>query len=44
MKKKNTYISPEQHILTCCLGPQNDGGEVGEVWEVRQRHCLLVAS
>ena len=26
--------------LTHCLGPPNDGGEV---WEVRQRRCVLVA-
>ena len=34
-EKKKTYLGPKQHVLMCCLGPQNAGGGVGEVWEVR---------
>ena len=42
--KKKTYLGPKQRVKTRHSGPRNDGGEVGEVWEVRQRHCVLVAS
>ena len=30
-----TYLGPEQRVLMCYSGPQNDRGEVGEVWEMR---------
>ena len=42
--KKKTYLGPKRRVKTRHSGPRNDGGEVGEVWEVRQRHCVLVAS
>ena len=43
-KGKEIYLGPKQHILTRHLGPRNYGGEVGEVWEVRRRHHVPVAS
>ena len=43
-EKKKTYLAPKWHVLTHHSGPRNDGGEVGEVWEMGQRHHVLVAS
>ena len=41
---KNKYLGPEQCVLTRRSGPQNDGDEVGEVWEVRRMCCVPAAS
>ena len=43
-KKKKTYLGPKRRVLARRSGPRDDGGEVGEVWEVRRRHRVPVAS
>ena len=43
-EKKKTYLGPKRRVLARRSGPRDDGGEVGEVWEVRRRHRVPVAS
>ena len=43
-KDEKTYLGPKRRVLTRLSGPQNDGGKVSEVWEVRRRRRVPVVS